>query len=307
MAVLSTLYKACFLFCVTVANAQVLKTLISPGDGPGDPYDGIRSVPFPDISGFNVTRTQKTNGDYTIMTKYLFNGCSDSKKTALQQVVSDANDLAAAGLRYITVPGAPGGSSKRAIMDFDTVAAIEYFGPPDKNTAFHDVIFSMRVLVWCRAGTGFEEPSANTRKDTIYNATYAYRGWGWSDYFADRYVTLDCTDPNKSCGEDYAFFSPKSKTPGNYPMITFCQPWFQDLSSLDTVSKTVTANKKDEQKNFLNMRSQGLHSSNHTSSCCLETDTPSPTASNMLHEWIHMDWGTAAIHPGNDEFPPGGK
>ncbi len=47
MAVLSTLYKTCFQFCVTVANAQVLKTLISPGDGTADPYDGIRSVHCP--------------------------------------------------------------------------------------------------------------------------------------------------------------------------------------------------------------------------------------------------------------------
>ncbi len=100
------------------------------------------------------------------MSSYLFNGCSDSKETAWQQAVSDANDWAATGLRYITVPRTPGGSSKRAIMDFDTVATIEYFGPPDENKAFHDVIFSMRVLAWCRAGTGFEEPSANARTDT---------------------------------------------------------------------------------------------------------------------------------------------
>src|SRR4051812_1079951 len=65
-------------------------------------------------------------------------------------------------------------------------------------------------------------------KEAMYAASKAYRGWGFSDYWYDRYVYLTCTDYSRqkdcSSGKVVAFYS--STHDKKYPLVTFCSPFF---------------------------------------------------------------------------------
>ena len=95
---------------------------------------------------------------------------------------------------------------------------------------------------------------------TLTRASYAYRGWGWSDWWSNRYVELNCDGSlTTSCakGNVLAATSNNNKDFG-YPLITFCDLYFSNLPSFDTVIKTLDSNtNQDLRLNVLNLRNQG--------------------------------------------------
>lgn len=94
---------------------------------------------------------------------------------------------------------------------------------------------------------------------TLTRASYAFRGWGWSDWWNKRYVQLNCDESlSKSCalGNVLAVTSNYNKD-FKYPLITFCSIYFDKLPSFDEAIKDLdNSNDKDRQNNALNLRNQ---------------------------------------------------
>ena len=183
-----------------------------------------------ETEGFNLT---KIDGEYTIQTGYKYNGCSDEKKKALQAAVTNAVILACSGIKTIYPGDAP---IPLRFIDFKHQAALDYFGPYSQNKGEQDKIFK-----------------------TLEVACFAFPGWGLSDWWNSRYVELNCeTKLAKGCasGKTLAVTSNRIKDFG-YPLITFCDLYFDKLPSLDTALVKVDANANHEQENILNIRSQG--------------------------------------------------
>lgn len=102
-------------------------------------------------------------------------------------------------------------------------------------------------------------------------AANAYPGWGLSDWWNDRYVTLSCKDEANACDDSTAaYFSPGKRDYG-YPLVTFCNAFFATLQSHADVVKKIDQD-PNLQQNVANMRSR---------------------ATTFLHELLHINWGTA--------------
>lgn len=110
----------------------------------------------------------------------------------------------------------------------------------------------------------------------MYAASQAYRGWGLSDWWNDRYVHLSCIDEskNKDCssGNVVAFYS--STHDKGYPLITFCDPFFDRPDRVPGLDEAIERAKKepDRQQNAMNFRTR---------------------ATTFMHELLHVGWGTA--------------
>ena len=142
-------------------------------------------------------------------------------------------------------------------INFNKETAIRFFGPPGANKAFQTKIFT-----------------------TVQRATEANPGWGWSDWWNDRYVYLMCDRSDikeEVCfGNKSVAYTKTSDVSLGYPIIHFCPVYFDALKPWQAVLKAMDAN-PDYQRNSMRARSQ---------------------ASTMLHEWLHMNWGTAEVCPG---------
>lgn len=85
--------------------------------------------------GFNLSMN---TGDYTSQTSYKFNGCNAKQQGLLTDATVDAVFVASQALDIITVPG----SGSAVFVNFNTRAAIEYFGPDTK----HDSHLRLRII-----------------------------------------------------------------------------------------------------------------------------------------------------------------
>lgn len=91
----------------------------------------------------------------------------------------------------------------------------------------------------------------------LSRASYAYRGYGWADWWYNRWVVLNCDESvvGKRCNSDtYAVTSNKNKNFG-YPLITFCSPFWDEPSHIQAIQKT--SQSEETKLNSLNMDSKG--------------------------------------------------
>ncbi|KAL9114674.1 MAG: hypothetical protein Q9227_001352 [Pyrenula ochraceoflavens] len=194
--------------------------------------------------------------DVSAQTTFLYDkSCNGDQKSALTQSQTDALSFASAALEDIrelvhTV------DQDDYYVDFDSQAAIEYFGPQKDNMQYRETILT-----------------------TLYRAKITFRGLGWSDYWSGRYVDVYCSDTSdKECGETSPAYTTNDHTM-KYPRITYCPPFFKNLTShASMVDKIKADTSGDMKKNIRNLRSQ---------------------ATTVLHEWLHIDdhW-KAVVCPG---------
>lgn len=92
--------------------------------------------------------------------------------------------------------------------------------------------------------------------DTMYKASQAYRGWGLSDWWNNRYVTLSCKDIDKECEKTSVAYTSRKEQKSGYPLIVFCGAFFDKLDSHSERLDKIKAD-KSLQVNVANLRSQG--------------------------------------------------
>jgi len=137
------------------------------------------------------------------------------------------------------------------ILNFDTEAAIEYWGPPSKNLGYRQRIY-----------------------DTFYRGTQATEGRGWADWWFERYIEMHCDDPDEQCKEfDVAYYMPTQKGSWTYDGLNFCPAFFSRLKDHSELEKDIFAEATGQKKlNTRNMRSRGkLYPQTLTRSCSLLT------------------------------------
>ena len=122
------------------------------------------------------------------------------------------------------------------IINFDTQAAIEYWGPPSKNLGNRQRIY-----------------------DTFYRATQAGWGRGWADWWYERYIEMHCDDPRKQCDDSSsAYYMPSTEGSWTYHGINFCHGFFSILKDHVELEKDIFADATGQKKlNTRNMRSRG--------------------------------------------------
>lgn len=183
----------------------------------------------------------------------MYNKCNKDQKKALKAAVTDANIIAYAGLKRLARPGA----APIDWLDFSHEAAIDYFGPSSRNGGEQNKIYSALIFVAVDSDCRI---ILLILLATISRASYAYRGWGWSDWWSGRYVQLNCdTTITTTCskGTVNAFTSNYNKD-FKYPLITFCDRYFNVLPTFDKALKDLdSANDKGKQQNLLNIKNQG--------------------------------------------------
>ena len=104
--------------------------------------------------------------------------CSAEQERIIRQAWLDGVMLANAAFDDSDelLPNTGGG---HRIINFDTQAAIEYWGPPSENLGYRQRIY-----------------------DTFYRATQASWGRGWADWWFERYIEMHCDDPEpKQCDD----------------------------------------------------------------------------------------------------------
>jgi len=137
------------------------------------------------------------------------------------------------------------------IINFDTQAAIEYWGPPSKNLGHRQRIY-----------------------DTFYRATQAGWGRGWVDWWYERYLGMHCDDPKKQCDDSSsAYYMPWTKGSWTYHGINLCPSFFSILKDHAELEKDIFADATGQKKlNTRNMRSRGkLYPQMLTIYCSLTT------------------------------------
>ncbi|KAI0399268.1 hypothetical protein F4802DRAFT_612495 [Xylaria palmicola] len=142
-------------------------------------------------------------------------------------------------------------------INWNSAAAIDYFGSPEDNPPYRERILRTLVL-----------------------SSEAYRGWGWSDWWSDRYVTVTCKVDK--CGTSPAWT--RNDENQKYPLINYCPTFFASLSSHDTRWARIRNGVPELKQNVRNLRSQAttalhelLHINSHwTSNACAGgcIDTP---------------------------------
>ncbi|KAI1125564.1 hypothetical protein F5Y10DRAFT_294542 [Nemania abortiva] len=136
-------------------------------------------------------------------------------------------------------------------IDWNGLAVIEYFGSPNENQPYREHILRTLVL-----------------------ASEAYPGWGWSDYWNNRYVTITCGDPKNECGTGPAYYINDESL--KFPYINYCPTFFSILRSHDAMWADVRNGPAEKKQNVRNLRSQAttaLHEllhikSRYTSNAC---------------------------------------
>ena len=172
--------------------------------------------------------------DVSIATTFNYNyTCSEVQTQIIDQAHTDALLLADAALdQGRELFNTPNANSKTVI--FNTKAAIDYWGPTKKNGAYQNRIVN-----------------------TFYRATQTYRGFGWSDWWYNRYVDVGC-DFNNSCPAGRFAWTESN---GTYPRMKYCKPYFDGLKNHGTMVKRVQDDKTGKLKlNVRNLESQGEYS-----------------------------------------------
>jgi hypothetical protein len=170
--------------------------------------------------------------DVSITTTFnIDQSCTPAQQAIIKQANTDALALANAALdsgREILGTTNAGGKT----INFQTQAAIDYWGPPSLNVPYRQRIF-----------------------DTLYRATQTYRGTGWSDWWNNRYVTVFCHDVYNTCGTSPAYTVTKNVL---YPQMVFCPAFFANLSSHGDMLNKIQQDTRGQMKlNVRNLRSQG--------------------------------------------------
>lgn len=159
-----------------------------------------------------------------------FDKCTKDQSNMLKQAHHDAIILAEAALdddRELAT------TAVSQYINFDTVAAIEYFGPPDKNTKWRQRIF-----------------------DTFYRATTTYRGWGLSDWWYQRYVQVGCDDVAGACQGSEAYTYQRGGK--FFPYIVYCPRFFDNVELIEALDRIRgSRSDSDIRKNVMNLYSQG--------------------------------------------------
>lgn len=119
-------------------------------------------------------------------------------------------------------------------------------------------------------------------------ASQSYPGWGWSDWWNSRYISIACKpmtgydgcnsprSPNSPAYNDFAWFSQAPDGETRYPLIVFCGTFFKNLTSHAQVVKNV-GDDKTKQGYLPNFRSQAV---------------------TFLHEILHVRQGSAQVCQG---------
>ncbi|KAI0096948.1 hypothetical protein GGR51DRAFT_578522 [Nemania sp. FL0031] len=208
------------------------------------------SISIPRVSALSFSRRQ----DADILTTFLIDdSCGDNKGAILQahedarKMVNDVLEIEHDELSTLL----------KYTLNWNEAAATDYFGSPEKNSAYREDV--LRTLVLSSA---------------------AYRGWGLSDWWSDRYVTVTCIDRN--CGTSPGWT--RNNESERYPQINYCPTFFANLSSHDTMWAKIQNGPSDLKQNVRNLRSQAttalhelLHINSHwTSNTCAGgcKDTP---------------------------------
>lgn len=161
--------------------------------------------------------------------------------------------MANAALSYIHDELSVHSGGGKAYIDFGTQAAYDYFSDRESNSPYQQQIFN-----------------------TFFRATLAYRGIGWSDWWNDRYVSISCTDLQRSCATGTGAYTYNAKA-DQYPTIVYCNLFFQ----LNPLAEQIAAVKLDvlglKKQNTKNLFSQ---------------------ATVSLHEWLHLKGSSAEICEG---------
>jgi hypothetical protein len=118
--------------------------------------------------------------DVSIQTSFIFTNtqCNSEQEKTVRQALSDALILANVALDDSGELLSDSGGNHKYI-NFDSEAAIEYWGPPSQNLGHRQRVF-----------------------DTYFRATQAYPGWGWSDWWKTKYIKMHCNDVDNQCGGD---------------------------------------------------------------------------------------------------------
>ncbi|KAI4673165.1 uncharacterized protein J4E78_001672 [Alternaria triticimaculans] len=162
--------------------------------------------------------------------------CSAEQERIIRQAWLDGVMLANAAFDDSDelLPNTGGGHK---IINFDTRAAIEYWGPPSENLGYRQRIY-----------------------DTFYRATQASWGRGWADWWFERYIEMHCDDPEpKQCDDSTsAYYMPTKKGSWTYDGINFCPAFFSTLKDHAELEKRIIADPTGQLRlNTRNMRSRG--------------------------------------------------
>jgi hypothetical protein len=177
------------------------------------------------------------SGEISTQTSYLFDAsCNDAQKEIIRQAHLDALVLANAALEECD--RGLGATDLEPCVDFNSRAAIDFWGPGSRNGPYQQHIFY-----------------------TLWRATQAYPGWGFSDRFYERYVNVTCFNPEEHCGGSvyrYAGYTANDLW-RKYPQVNYCPGFFDRLQShADRVAAIQNDASGQKKWNLKNLRSRGL-------------------------------------------------
>jgi hypothetical protein len=185
--------------------------------------------------------------DVGVYTTFLIDDSCD--KAVVQKAHDDAVKMASGAL---DIEHDELSTLLKYVINWNGAATIDYFGPPSTNNAYREHILR-----------------------TILLSSDAYRGWGLSDWWNDRYVTVTCNDPKTDCGTSSPAYTVNDENE-KYPLINYCPTFFKNLTSHDDMWNKIQSGPADMKKNIRNLRSQAttalhelLHINSHwTSNVC---------------------------------------
>ena len=196
-------------------------------------------------SSFGLLQARQDEVD--TQTTFYIRNCNAKERAIIEQSQKDALKLANAALddaREILTTDHAGGK----YINFETQAAIEYFGVPSKNAPFQEEIF-----------------------DTFFHASQSYPVWGFSDWWHNRRVEVHChyiSKGKKSKCKDNSLADTDTNSKNLYPYIVYCNLFFKRLRSHQEMLDGIKADSTGQMK--LNVRNLRSH------------------AKTTLHEWLHI-------------------
>lgn len=187
---------------------------------------------------------------YDTQTTFQIDGSCGDNKGVIWQAHEDARKMAD---KVVDIEHDELSALIKYTIPWNSAAAIDYFGPPSQNSPYREHILRTLVL-----------------------SSQAYRGWGWSDYWNDRYVTVTCNDPAHACRPTSPAYTISKSNSLKYPLINYCPVFFANLSSHDAMWDRIQKGGPELKQNVRNLRSQAttafhelLHITSHwTSNVC---------------------------------------
>lgn len=184
--------------CAQVATGDGASGQTNMKGWPGSVRIGQGDVPKPDPSF--IYGGVPSSDDLNALTGFFgFDGCSNDQKKALGKAATDMLKLAYAAVPYNAKPD--------ETIDWNSAAALEYFGPPSRNEPYRAQII-----------------------DDYQKAGLAYSRWG--DWWKDRYVQLRCTNERS----DAVAYTENNKD-DKYSRITFTASYFGFLTHTQALGR----------------------------------------------------------------------